>query len=407
MERLTRLGKQKMLRPKREAATAKNKAKTITKKSGVKRIISKPSKVITHIKNQPDVDMILDRMSKNIHTQTEDVVFAHVHVQTEVVCAVQTTQTEVISSDAEIQTEVGESTSIHTQTEREEKILIDNQTQAETEVISVQTQTEVEKTLLVPSLYDNEVMTLAEASSRLTSNIFYQPATHFFFLSSHVKIAPVFSQSQDVRENIAKKNGLNSWNWTKHLFDNFMTSQPELAGGFLFSRKDKQIVDAVSFFAPNLIKLVITPALANYAMMGQNNKYRVTGKLQPWLDEGGRSIIRCFDLAFIENGLKKSHVKFPAISLLPMKRDGDDKELSAIMKGCDYGGVILFFEDGVFELIGFTQFYLIKECVYTIISLSILADSYARKISQKIYVNAIALLRRELTLDEYYASILC
>jgi hypothetical protein len=198
-------------------------------------------------------------------------------------------------------------------------------------------------------------------------------------------------------------------NWGSHLLGNYMLAQDNLYEAFFLSDRNMQI-DEVNVIPRNLVKVFISKLTAQEktgVLAGQDTTYRITGKLQPWINETGNIIPRFFDLSALEKNLLTLFPQFPAIQMLPWNRDKANPALfSSLTKGCDYGGAILFFEDGIFELIGFSRFYLIKDCIHKLILCATLCDMEAKRISPAICNSSVALLHREINIKEYYAHML-
>jgi hypothetical protein len=244
---------------------------------------------------------------------------------------------------------------------------------------------------------------LQEAIVNQLSTLLVYPKDHFFANTLQSMLTEnLCEQSCEVQE-IAFQKKLNGHNWTLNLNNNYMMTQESLPS---------QHIDILSkFFPPNLIKIKITSlstlAEKEAVLFAQNSNYRITCKLENFITENAIPSGRFFDLSVFADEIDKIHKKFPVIIMQPHQRDlqNEDKWRS-IMKGLDYGGVLLFFADGVFELIGFAQFSLIKECINTVILTALTCDSHAQKLSKKMHASAIAILNRDITLNEYYLNLL-
>jgi hypothetical protein len=260
-------------------------------------------------------------------------------------------------------------------------------------------------------LFKNHNEQLVQAIKDQLAQTITQQNDHYFTIRERIGMRHLFYQSQRVRDIVTLKN-LNVSNWNNHLFDIFMLKQSEPTIPFSEEEVNRLISEVVTHFPPNLVKLVITPIVTDAErrsipfLNDQSNKFRVTGQLQPLINTRGEIVQRIFNLSQIEQILSKLEVKFPSIQIAPFYRDNNLKMIPSILKGMDNGGMIWFFEDGVFELMGFNQFQLMKKCIQCIVVTSLRADLQLKKINEKTYNAIVTLLRREITLSEYYSALI-
>ena len=110
--------------------------------------------------------------------------------------------------------------------------------------------------------------------------------------------------------------------------------------------------------------------------------YKIIGCMLPWTI----FVAREYNLDVLLSSFDFDDQIQKCVKLLPSRRAHHDfKPYNSILKLLDGGEAIRFFEDGCFELIGFTDFAHVKNMLLKIFQITLSYDFYTNKISLEMY----------------------